>query len=159
MNKKPLWDIEKIVKSGEYLFAVVRGHPNAYEHDYVLAHRVVMENKLGRLLKGDEVVHHKDGNKHNNHPNNLLLESRSVHTSRHLREKGQSWVTLKCPQCGKLFDRERRTTQLTQKTKHYTACSLECSGGFTKGVRKNGWSEKQKKAIEENIVREYKVYT
>lgn len=31
-------------------------------------HRVVMERILGRTLTFQEVVHHKDGDKHNNHP-------------------------------------------------------------------------------------------
>lgn len=34
-------------------------------------HRVVMENKLGRPLRPKEIVHHKDKNRSNNHPDNL----------------------------------------------------------------------------------------
>lgn len=36
-------------------------------------HRQVMETILGRKLKKGETVHHKDGNKLNNNPNNLEL--------------------------------------------------------------------------------------
>lgn len=51
-----------------------------------LEHRLVMEQSIGRkLLKGEE-VHHKDGNRLNNHIDNLqLLESRAKH--RHLHRK------------------------------------------------------------------------
>lgn len=36
-------------------------------------HRVVAEQVLGRALLPDEVVHHKDENKHNNDPSNLAI--------------------------------------------------------------------------------------
>jgi hypothetical protein len=36
-------------------------------------YRKIMERKIGRKLKLNEIVHHKDGNNENNHPNNLQL--------------------------------------------------------------------------------------
>jgi hypothetical protein len=43
-------------------------------------HRIVAEQKLGRPLQRGEVVHHIDGNRHNNHPDNLMvLPSQSAH--------------------------------------------------------------------------------
>lgn len=46
-------------------------------------HRVVMEKIVGRKLSKDEVVHHIDGNKHNNDPSNLQLMSQSEHMRIH----------------------------------------------------------------------------
>lgn len=46
-------------------------------------HRIVMEKKLGRKLTSQEIVHHIDGNKHNNHPDNLQLVTRSEHAKIH----------------------------------------------------------------------------
>lgn len=40
---------------------------------YVLEHRLVMAEKLGRPLTDSETVHHKDTNRQNNHPDNLEL--------------------------------------------------------------------------------------
>ena len=46
-------------------------------------HRLIMEEKLGRRLNSNELVHHIDGNKMNNHPNNLELTNRSEHINTH----------------------------------------------------------------------------
>lgn len=47
-------------------------------------HRVVAEEKLGRPLEPGEVVHHKDGNKRNNDPDNLeIFPSQSEHAKEH----------------------------------------------------------------------------
>ena len=40
---------------------------------YILEHRLVMAQKLGRILADHETVHHKDTNTLNNHPDNLQL--------------------------------------------------------------------------------------
>lgn len=46
-------------------------------------HRIVMENKIGRKLTKDEIVHHIDHNKHNNNISNLQLVTRSEHAKIH----------------------------------------------------------------------------
>lgn len=48
-----------------------------------LEHRVVMERNLGRALRAEEVVHHRDGDKSNNSPENLEVMSQSEHASLH----------------------------------------------------------------------------
>lgn len=46
-------------------------------------HRVIMEQKLGRSLIYGEIVHHIDGNKKNNNPDNLVLTTRQKHSAQH----------------------------------------------------------------------------
>lgn len=42
-------------------------------------HRVVAEQMLGRPLSRTEDIHHKDGNKWNNHPTNLEVIDHTAH--------------------------------------------------------------------------------
>ena len=49
-------------------------------------HVLIMAQKIGRKLDGGEVVHHLNGNRADNHPENLELMSRSKHISHHNRE-------------------------------------------------------------------------
>lgn len=49
-------------------------------------HRVVAEQMLGRPLQRGEIVHHIDGNKHNNAPENLQVMSQSDHMKLHRAE-------------------------------------------------------------------------
>ncbi|RYD38954.1 MAG: HNH endonuclease [Verrucomicrobiaceae bacterium] len=46
-------------------------------------HRVVAARTLGRPLKRGEIVHHIDGNKHNNSPENLQVMTQSRHMKLH----------------------------------------------------------------------------
>lgn len=52
-----------------------------------LVHVVIMERRIGRKLLHDECVHHIDGQKTNNHENNLALLTRSGHSRLHRREQ------------------------------------------------------------------------
>ena len=49
----------------------------------LLEHRAIMEELLGRPLRSNEVVHHIDGDKHNNEPSNLMVVSREEHARIH----------------------------------------------------------------------------
>ena len=54
-------------------------------------HRVVAEQMLGRPLREGEVVHHMDGNKKNNAPENLLVfPSQKKHAAWHARKGGDA---------------------------------------------------------------------
>jgi len=46
-------------------------------------HRVVAEEKIGRPLLPGEVVHHADGNKLNNDPDNLIVMRQAKHMQEH----------------------------------------------------------------------------
>ena len=76
-----------VVKCGEYLRVFAPEHPNASKQGYVLEHRVVAEQKIGRRLKRGEVVHHIDGNRSNNTTENLEVLTDSQHKLLHSKER------------------------------------------------------------------------
>lgn len=78
------------------------GHPqNSHKTAaWELEHRLVMEFKLGRLLKSGEVTHHLDGKKLNNIPTNLCITDRHQHGKTHQPLRGE---TRRCLICGTQF--------------------------------------------------------
>lgn len=59
-------------------------HPHAMAGGYVYEHRLIIEQQIGRYLDPGEQVHHRDENKHNNNPENLLLcPSQKEHSQEH----------------------------------------------------------------------------
>lgn len=75
-----------MLASAGYVLEKCPLHPAATARGYVAQHRLVMEGVVGRLLAGTEIVHHLDGDKTNNSPENLqLLLSRAEHQRVHNR--------------------------------------------------------------------------
>jgi hypothetical protein len=59
-----------------YIVIRVPDHPRAVKTPYVFEHILVMESLLGRYLRPEETVHHRNGVKDDNHPENLELWTR-----------------------------------------------------------------------------------
>ena len=72
-----------------YWYVLRPDHPFATKHGYVLEHRLVMEQTLGRYLLPSEVVHHLDSNRENNTPENLMVFATN---GRHLKAELQGRV-------------------------------------------------------------------
>lgn len=102
------------------------------ERTFVREHVLVAEQKLGRKLNPEETVHHKDGNKENNNPSNLMVfATNSDHIAFHhgadAYEKDGVWHSVKkpryqtCERCGRQF------IQKGQKRYTHVYCSHECA--------------------------------
>ncbi len=152
-----MWNIKKIVKKGDYDYALVEDHPNATKNGYVLHHRIVMENHLGRLLTKDEIVHHIDKVKKHNHILNLEVLNPSSHSIHHGSEKGRKWLVLLCPTCSCEFHRQEN--QVKGKRISASYCSHSCAGKMSAMIKHNTLTPEMKSAISVNIVREYVKYS
>ena len=53
-------------------------------------HRIVIEEMLGRPLRSDEIVHHKNKDVRDNRPENLEVMTRSEHARLHFSKHGGS---------------------------------------------------------------------
>jgi len=58
-------------------------HPYCNQDGYVMEHRLVMEEKIGRYLNKEELIHHINGNKIDNRPENLEIVSKGGHVTKH----------------------------------------------------------------------------
>lgn len=91
-------------------------HPQADKRGMVRQHRLVMECMVGRILDRSEVVHHRNKNRADNHPSNLmLLPNKSDHGREHGEEtRIRSTVSLTEEQVQTALE-GRTTAQASQK--------------------------------------------
>ena len=96
--------------------------------EFKLIHRALMEEKLGRKLSDDEIVHHINGNKEDYDPENLQLTTRIEHLKIHFAGTTK-YETIICAHCGKTV--EKRLNDIKRyKMKGITNfyCNKTCQG-------------------------------
>lgn len=83
--KNGTWKGGRVVASSGYILVRVgRSHHLSDVRGYAYEHRIVAEKILGRKLRAGEEVHHCNGNKADNRPENIEVHSsRRLHAVRH----------------------------------------------------------------------------
>lgn len=122
------WKGGRSVDHHGYVVLQISGHPLADSKGRVREHRLVMSHALGRWITSAEHVHHKNGVKTDNRPENLQLVSNSEHQLMHEKPK-RIRPDYVCLVCGGTFRRcGTRWIERPPKT-----CSLKCR-------REYGWT-------------------
>ena len=98
------------------------------EGRYVFEHRLLMQQKIGRLLKREEVVDHINGDRLDNRIENLQILSPIEHNKKHYVYKGDN---IWCKLCNKGF----RKSPYWLKNKKTFFC---CREHYRKYLQKNG---------------------
>lgn len=73
------WKGGKRINHQGYVLIYKPEHPLAFPNGYVLEHRVVMEEHIGRRLEPWEDIHHKNSNRTDNRIENLELMTHGEH--------------------------------------------------------------------------------
>ncbi|KKQ63525.1 MAG: hypothetical protein US85_C0016G0021 [Candidatus Shapirobacteria bacterium GW2011_GWF1_38_23] len=89
---------------------------------YYFVHRLVMEEKIGRKLKDNEVVHHMNHDKSDNRIENLMLLEKVEHLKIHTQAR-KNGKTKKCLVCLREF-------YVPKSRFHYLCCSKKCAGKY-----------------------------
>lgn len=91
-ENSPNWKGGRFVSTIGYVYISRPKHNKANSSGFVLEHRIIMEKILKRYLSSNELVHHKNGKKDDNRPENLEIVLKNSH-------RGE----VECPHCQKKF--------------------------------------------------------
>lgn len=122
---------------GKYTYVYDPKNPMSDYRGRVLEHRYVMSEYLGRPLLGNELVHHKNGDKKDNRIVNLELMSRSQHTSSHNKKEEVLFV---CPICLLPFSKLKSRIRTENPT-----CSRSCAA--KKQIKEGNYPSGNKKSL------------
>lgn len=116
--------------------------------------RYLMSVKEKRILNKNEEVDHIDDDRTHDDISNLQILTREENLIKEAKRKGKQFVLLKCPCCGRIFEKYRGATHLV-KGGTFTSCSRKCSGTFGAILYNHPNDATLLNALKNNIIKEY----
>lgn len=95
-SNNPRWKGGRI-KCGDRTMIKKPEHHRANCRGYVYEYVLIAEEKIGRSLHTDEIIHHINGNSNDNRPENLEVTTQKAHTENHKRKDHS---LRECKWCG-----------------------------------------------------------
>lgn len=119
MNLQPMYRLNRY----GYRYAYCPKHPCANKSGMVYEHRAVMSQVLGRPLKSNEVVHHKNRVRDDNRPENLELLHVTEHMLMHWGERRlpPEEVRERVDTCGMLAQLETNLSHIARQVRDKAA--------------------------------------
>lgn len=77
------WKGGRFINDAGYIMIRQPEHPFANNIGYVREHRLIMEQHIGRYLKREEIIHHRNEVKTDNRIENLEIINKSDHARKH----------------------------------------------------------------------------
>ena len=128
----PPFVITGVCRGGGYRYARTEPpHPHANSSGLYPLHRVLLENKIGRLLSSKEHVHHVDLDKTNDSPDNLEVKTPSDHGRFHHPTSVPADIV--CAFCARTFQIPPHIyrRRLAQSNNGRLYCSRSCASYST----------------------------
>jgi len=112
-------------------------------------HRYLIEQKIGRPLRNDEIIHHINGDSRDNRLENLEITNYKKHSNHHNRLKRE---TFKCDWCKKDFLMRKKEYLWKKKRQKNVFCSRRCNGLYSSSNNKTNFQRFHYKNIDSLII-------
>lgn len=113
----PAWKGGRWKHKTGYIYVYAPDHPSANRDGYVLEHRLVLEQVLGRPLTANEHGHHINGVKDDNRPENLVALTKSEHHRLHGTKELKDFHKVH-PEANRVFGRRGAAARWGEKEAH-----------------------------------------